>query len=417
MEEILTIETVGPAGDGIAHRSDGAPVFIPLSAPGDKVRASIAKDHEDHWRGNMAELIERGADRADPPCRHYGRCGGCSLQHVGDSFYGSFKYDVVIQALERAGVDVDIVNRPIFVKPGTRRRAVFSFTKQGKKITIGFNARKSHEILEVPGCLILEPEIVTLVAKLKDYLPSIVQSKTGDVMIQHVEGLIEVSITAKLGDDLAFHEAIGAMIHELGIARINARNHDRQSYDLLLEGAPLIKSFGPLRVHLPPATFLQPSIEGEKILSDLVMEMSGVGTAMTDLFCGAGTFTGPLSTKAKVTAIDSSVEAIAALNRAAAGKPITVSIRNLFTDPLTTKELNAFDVVVLDPPRAGAKEQAQMLADSDVRRIVYVSCNAQSFARDAKILQDGGYSVKRVQPVDQFTWSVHGETVSLIERD
>ena len=147
------------------------------------------------------------------------------------------------------------------------------------------------------------------------------------------------------------------------------------------------------------------------------MQYAGQGKHFADLFCGPGTFTRPLAEKGKVTAIDSAVDAVQALARAATGHAIQTQTRNLFTDPLTEKELNSFECVVLDPPRAGAKEQCAVLARSNVRRIVYVSCNAQTFSRDVAMLQAGGYQVKEIQPVDQFTWSAHGELVSLIERD
>ena len=417
MEETLTIERIGPAGDGIAHRPDGAPVFVPLTAPGDVLRASVKKDHEGHWRGTVIAIETPGENRADAPCTHYGRCGGCSLQHVTPDFYALWKKDVVIHTLEKAGVSAEIIHDPVLVPPGTRRRAVFSFVKNGKNATIGFNARRSHDVLNVPGCLVLDPAIVALADSLKRYLPALTLSRNGDVMIQRVEGRLEVSLTAKLKDDLEFHETLAALMTDLSIARVNARSHDRQSYELLLEREPFMKSFGSLRVHLPAASFLQPSDEGEAILTSRMLDMAGQGDHYADLFCGAGTFTGPLMDRGRVTAMDSAAPAIAALNRAAAGKNMSASVRNLFTDPLDIKELSPFDVVVLDPPRAGAKEQSHALARSDVNRIVYVSCNAQTFARDAKILQEGGYALKRVQPVDQFTWSVHGELVALFERD
>lgn len=417
MDNTFTIERIGEGGDGIARSDDGAAVFIPLTAPGDVVRAAIKKDHEGYWRGTLQEIVTRAKDRAEAPCQHYGRCGGCSLQHVTPEFYALWKRDVVIHTLEKAGVKADTVHDPIFVPPGTRRRAVFAFVKYGKNVTVGFNARRSHDVMAVPGCLVLDPAIVTLADRLKNYLPALTTAKNGDVMIQRVEGQIELSITAKLKDDLEFHETLAAMMTELSIARVNARSHDRQSYELLLEREPFIKSFGGLRVHLPPASFLQPSDQGEEILTSRVMEYAGNATHFADLFSGAGTFTGPLLTSGRVTAIDSAAPAIAALARAGAGKNLSTQTRNLFADPLSVKELGAFDVVVLDPPRAGAKEQAQTLTRSDVQRIIYVSCNVQSFARDAKMLQAGGYRVKHVQPVDQFTWSAHGEIVSLIGRD
>jgi 23S rRNA (uracil1939-C5)-methyltransferase len=416
MSDTYTIEALGPAGDGIARHENGSAIFIPLTAPGDVVRAAVKKDHEGNWRGQLGEVISAGPDRTEASCVHYGRCGGCTLQHLKPDFYSAYKKDAVAQLLVKAGLAVQQVDEPVLLPVGRRRRATFSFTKKGKDITIGFNAPRSHDVMNVQGCLVVMPEIMELVRKLKTPLADMVAAKNGDVFIQCVDGLMEVSITAKLNDGLAFHEALATMVRDLGIARINARSHDRQSFELLLESAPMIKKFGPLSVNLPLAAFLQPSDEGEKILIDLVMEMAAGGKNFADLFCGCGTFTGPLSTSGNVAAIDSSKEAIHSLVQASGGRPVSPVARNLFSDPLSAKELKVFDTVVLDPPRAGAKEQCAELACSTVERIVYVSCNAQSFVRDVKILAGGGYQIKRVQPVDQFTWSAHCELVSLIEK-
>lgn len=418
MNDTYTIEALGPAGDGIARHENGSAIFIPLTAPGDVVRASVRQDHEGNWRGQVEEIVTQGSVRQDAPCAHYGQCGGCALQHVSLEYYQNHKQQMVIQALEKVGLESPPVEAPILINAGTRRRAAFSFMKQGREIVIGFNGRRSHAVMDVPGCLVVMPDILNLVKRLAGPLADIVAAKKGSVFIQSVGGQLEVSITAKMNDGLAFHEALATMVRELGIARINGRAHERLVYDVLLESAPLIKNCGPLRVNLPPGTFLQPSDAGEKALVDLVMEMAGECTRMADLFSGCGTFAGPLSTKGSVTAYEAVNEPVQALSRAAASiNGLQAHIRNLYLDPLSEKELKLFDCVVLDPPRAGAKEQCRTLASSDVKRIIYVSCNAQSFARDAKILHEGGYHIKRIQPVDQFTWSAHGEMVGLFERD
>lgn len=305
-------------------------------------------------------------------------------------------------ALKRAGVDADVLE-PISVPPGSRRRAVFKFAKG----EIGFHAARSHTIVDMRECLVLTPGLFALVQQLRSRLAFLKQPA-------------EIHITETLtGFDLAFRSpqkfsprltadmaqaAVG-----LNIARIVFNK------DLLLESAAPEVEEGGVRIKLPPHVFLQPTREGEAALQARVLDMVGKAKTVADLFAGVGTFALPLAGRAKVHAVEQDVPALAALAAAAKAptlKPVTTEARDLFKLPLTPAELNAFDAVVLDPPRAGAEAQARLLAKSRVPQIAYVSCDAASFARDASLLIAGGYDIGPVTPIDQFLWSSHIELVA-----
>lgn len=414
MDEILTIDVLGAGGDGLARRGDGAAVFIPLSAPGDTVRASTKKDHEGYWRGQIKEILSPGASRAQPPCPHYGRCGGCALQHINEHTYHAFKADIAPQALRKLGIDPsDILSDPVFIPPGTRRRATFSVFSTGKNVVIGFNERRSDQVLAVPECRIVQPSIRELIAAIKGNLKDILPiRKAIDLMIQQVEGQTEISLTGNIPLTLTAREKLAEITEKHRLARVNIRARARDEWETVLSRAPMVKSFGALRVILPPGAFLQASDESESALMTCVREAAAGARNILDLFCGCGTFAGAVSPFAKVRGMDMDAPAVRALT--AAGVPATV--RNLFTDPVGAGELKGYDTVILDPPRAGAMGQARALALSDVERVIYVSCNPATFAKDARVLIDGGYHLTRIQPVDQFVWSSHLEVVGVFNR-
>jgi 23S rRNA (uracil1939-C5)-methyltransferase len=312
----------------------------------------------------------------------------------------------VAAALKRADVGADVLE-PISVPPHSRRRAVFKFAKG----EIGFHAAQSHTIVDMRECLVLTPGLFGLVQQLRTRLAFLKQPA-------------EIHVTETLtGFDLAFRSpqtlsprltadmaqaAVG-----LNIARIVFNK------DLLLESAAPEVEEGGVRIKLPPHVFLQPTREGEAALQARVLEIAGGAKNVADLFAGCGTFAMPLARKAKVHAVEQDAPALAALATAAKAptlKPVTTEARDLFKLPLTQAELNAYDAVVLDPPRAGAEAQARNLAKSRVSAIAYVSCDAASFARDAALLIAGGYDIGPVTPIDQFLWSSHIELVAGFRR-
>lgn len=393
----LTISALGHRGEGIARNGEQT-IFVPLTLPGETVVADVGGN-----RGQLVEILDVAPERAVPFCPHFGGCGGCQLQHAAPQTYAEFKRSLVVSALEHAGVSASVT--PLVLAHGAgRRRATLHATRNGA----GFMALRSHDIYPIDRCPILVPAL--------NNAPQIAQD------LAALFGPCDVSFTAAnngldvvvKGKGLKPPRALADLARKYDLARVSLNEET-----LYVVRTPVV-TMGRVEVELPVASFLQATTEAEVELAGRVSAAAMGYKSVADLFCGVGPFALRLAEKAPVYAADSDKPAILALQKATRGakglKPLTSERRDLFREPLTIYELNRFDCVVLDPPRAGAKAQAEELMRSKVKRIIYVSCDAQSFARDAAILIKGGYTIGEVTPVDQFAWSAHTELLAIFDR-
>lgn len=411
MAEILAITDIGGSGDGVGHLPDGSAVFVPFTMRGDVVNARVDKDG-DAWRGQVVSFEKKSDERAEPPCRHFGICGGCALQHVNEAAYRAFKKEQVTQALVRAGVITPEKFEAMFITHGSRRRANFAAVVTKGKTLVGFHERKSASVRDVSDCLLITEEVHAVMEGFRAFLPAIAgEGKKMDVLIQCVDGAREIALTGKIAPGWEAQQALSDALRTLDLARISLRARDYESYELLLEAKGFYKRFDSLVVNLAPGAFLQPSAEGERALTELVLRGVGDASCIADLFCGNGTFTGPLMER-DIIAADFAPDAIASLKKAG----VDARLRNLFKEPMRADELEGRDCVILDPPRAGASAQVGVLAEMDISKIVYVSCSPQSFARDAAVLIQGGYRLDELTLVDQFIWSPHTELVGVFRK-
>lgn len=344
-------------------------------------------------------------------CRHFGLCGGCAFQDMPDDAYRALKRSFVVDALAQHGLESTEVDSVVAVKPATRRRAVFKIAKRSGAVLAGFHAAQSHAIVDMHECLVLTPRLFALVGQLRELF--VVLLNDGEDVEAHVTDTDtgpDIALRWSRRPTPAISADLARWAQENRIARVTLNGN------IATEFATPAVTFGKARVTLPPESFLQPTQEGEAALRDHVCAVVKNAKSVADLFAGCGTFTFPLAEKARIHAVEldkPALSAMAAAARATQGlKPITTEARDLFKLPLSGEELNPYDAVVLDPPRAGAQAQAKALAASKVRRVAYVSCNAETFARDARILVDGGYKLGAVTPVDQFLWSSHIELVA-----
>ncbi|MGH6878213.1 MAG: class I SAM-dependent RNA methyltransferase [Rhizomicrobium sp.] len=344
-------------------------------------------------------------------CRHFGTCGGCKYQDVTAPHYLVLKQEQVVRALERHGLGDVSVDLPLAVSPATRRRAALKAAKRGSAVAIGFRAARSHNIVDMQECQVLTPALAASVQALRPVMDGLLrEGEEAELLLTEAENGIDVALNGKRGADAT-------------LAQWGARNRVARiavNGELAMQSTePVIRLAG-IEVRLPPGAFLQPTREGEALLQECVRESMKGAARITDLFAGLGTFALALAGAARVHAVDSNASALSALQAAARRtaklKPVTIEHRDLFRQPLQPKELDAFQGVVLDPPRAGALAQVRALALSGVGRAAYVSCNPESFARDARILVEGGFRIRRVAPVDQFLWSSHIELVAHFER-
>jgi 23S rRNA (uracil1939-C5)-methyltransferase len=355
------------------------------------------------------------AAHVQPPCAHAGSCGGCTLQEVEPGAVAAWKRDRVIEALRRFGLSAERIEPTATVPAGTRRRATLAALRLGKQVVLGFNERRSTRIVDLAGCTVMTGALVALLAPLRTLLAALLQPReSADLALTEASNGVELVLVRKRAPTLADREALAAFAQTHDLARIAWRRDMRSEIEpIAARRAPAIV-LGGVPVALPPAAFLQPSVDGETKLIERVRARLAGATRVADLFCGVGTFALPLAAAGvTVDAVDSDAASIAAL---AATRRVATQRRDLFRDPLRARELDAFDAVVLDPPRAGAAAQVAPLAEAAPGRLVYVSCNPASFARDARALVDGGWHLRDVLPVDQFRWSAHVELVAYLER-
>jgi 23S rRNA (uracil1939-C5)-methyltransferase len=347
-------------------------------------------------------------------CRHYGTCGGCSYQDMPLDAYRNLKRQTVLDALAREGLfDVD-VGPVVEINPATRRRATFKASKSGGVTLLGFHAAESHIIVDMQECRVLTPALARLVPSLREMMAErLKEGQEAELYVIQTDNGVDIALKG-IHPNAAATTWAARWADKLRLTRVTVGDQ------ILVELAAPILQFGHANVRLPPQTFVQPTREGEAVLQDLVLEGVGRAKTIADLFAGVGTFALRLAERARVQAVDSDGPALKALGdaaRMAQGlKPVTVLKRDLFRVPLGAGELKPFDAVVLDPPRAGAEQQARELAPSKVPLVMYVSCNPQSFARDARLLVAGGYRLGAVTPVDQFVWSSHIELVACFSR-
>jgi len=327
--------------------------------------------------------------------------------------YAHGKRAAVQSALLKAKVNAEVM-APVIVPPRSRRRAVFKIKSLPEGLHIGFHAAKSHTVIDMHHCDVLTPELFNLVGALRRRLePLFGVGEAADLHVTQTDTGFDAQLKWRKGLTAALTAELSKALSGIGIARLTMGN------EMVFETAVPLVTIGGVAVALPPNPFLQSTVEGEQALQGHVQKIVAKAKAIADLFSGVGTFALPLARKARVHAVEQDAPALAALAGAAKAKglkPVTTEARDLFKLPVSAAELAAYDALVLDPPRAGAEAQAKVLARSKVPVIAYVSCNADSFARDAAILVAGGYRIGPVTPVDQFLWSSHIELVAGFHR-
>lgn len=412
----LAIDSLADQGDGVAT-ADGKRIFVPLTLPGDVVDAVRA--NPTHARA--IAWHRRGPHRQEPPCPHFGACGGCALQHLDPSFYRAWKIARIGGALARRHVQTPVIAPLAETPPACRRRVSFAARRGGRQVELGFHARESHAIVTIAQCPVAHPALVALLGPLRALFAEILPAKRAvDALATVSDGGIDLLLDGIGAGERSARERLAAFAAENELARLALRE-GKAAPDIVAIRRPPRFDFDGVTVEPPPGAFLQASIEGERAIRAAVREAIGDARRVADLYAGCGTIALPLARAgARVHAVEGLREQLEALDRAARaaglGPRVSVETRDLARRPLLADELKRFDAVIFDPPRDGAAAQAAQLAQSKVARIVGVSCNPATFARDAATLQAGGYALTHVVPIDQFLWSAHVELVGRFER-
>ena len=393
-----TITSLGHKGEGVAE-IEGRKVFVPLTLPGETVEIEADGD-----RGTLLGVVSPAANRIEPFCPHFGACGGCQLQHMDRPSYEAFKTALVETPLHFAGIDLK-VSRFVDAAGDGRRRATLHARREGA----GYMRLRSHQVHDLDACPILVPGL----AKAPDIARAVMQA-VGEADVSFAATLSGLDVAIRTEKKQARADRVAPLVARFKLARLALNG------EMVLQAQPPILEMGRARVELPIGSFLQATAAAENVLAEYVLNAVGKAKTVADLFCGVGPFALRLAEQRPVTAFDNDKPGIAALDKARRFtkglREITAKSRDLFRDPLTRYELDPFEAVVLDPPRAGAQAQCEQLSMSKVKTIVMVACDARTFARDAAILIGGGYAMSDLMAVDQFTQSTHIEISATFRR-
>ncbi|MEH3143831.1 MAG: RNA methyltransferase [Methylobacterium frigidaeris] len=413
--DLVAITRLGSRADGVA--ADG--LVVPGALPGESVRVAPEEGGKGPGgkgprRARLVEVVAPSPDRVAPFCPYFGACGGCAVQHLAPEPYAAWKRDLAAATLARAGVATPVADL-VDAHGAGRRRATLHLRRIDGEAKAGFMAARSHALVPIEACPITVPALHRAPAVARALgAPLGGGGKPLDVLVTATEGGLDVDLRGHGPASDRARQALVRLAGDLDLARLALHG------DVVVERRAPVLTAGPAALVTPPGGFLQATAAGEDILSALVAAAAGGVRRVADLFAGSGAFSLRLAAASTVHAVEGDGAALAALDRAARGTPglrgVTTERRDLFRRPLLAPELDRFDAVVFDPPRAGAEAQALRIAESKVPVVIGVSCDAATFARDAAVLIRGGYRLESVTPVDQFRHSPHVELVGVFRR-
>jgi 23S rRNA (uracil1939-C5)-methyltransferase len=410
--EHLVIDHLGHRADGVASVA-GEAVYVPYALPGETIEVAPVPGHPDRRR--LLRVEHASEARIEPFCPHFGVCGGCAIQHWEGEHYRAWKRELVLEALNQAKLACEVA--PLIDAHGLGRRRITLHARMGthEVLKVGFAAASSHDIIPIDRCPILDPSLDGALEAAWAIAEALApHGKPLDIQVTGTLNGLDMDVRGSGALPAATTARLSRIAERHRLARLTRHG------ELVLMLAQPAVSMGPATVVLPAGSFLQATTAGEETLAALVMSNCGRARQIVDLYCGVGPFALRLAAKARVSAFDADADAVTALQRAAAStpglKPVKAETRDLFRRPLVAQELRDFDAVVFDPPRQGAQAQAIKLAASKVPIVIAVSCNPATFARDARILVDGGYRLEAVTPVDQFRHTPHVELVARFVR-
>lgn len=416
--EIL-IDGLGAAGDGVGIWRD-APVYVAGLLPGERAVVRVAGRRGDGRVAQLETLLEAAPERTAPPCPHAATCGGCVLQHMADAPYAAWKDSLLDRTLSARGLTPE-TRLPLRRVAAGRRRIRLAAIGRSGGVALGFNGKASRQIIDLDHCLAAASGLADAPGRLRPLAAKLLrQGEAADFDVRVAETGLDLLIVRERPFDLPERELLGAFANAENIARISGTDADDNPPEIIAERAAPTLDLGRMHVTPPPGAFLQPTADGEALMADYIAERLAGANRIADLYAGWGAFALRLANPAHVQAFEGNAAMIQALNRARStadlGGFVDGHVRDLARRPLLPPDLKGFDALVLDPPRNGAQAQAAQLATAGPPRIVYLSCNPASFARDAAMLVAGGYRFMEAMPIDQFRWTPHLEVAAYFER-
>ena len=415
------VVALGSRGEGIVE-TDAGPLYLPATAPGDEVALTVRRDRDGRIMPEAWEVTRPSPLRARPACPHFGACGGCALQHVREDLYAAWITERIRRALATQGLDgfADRIAEPAISPPGSRRRLVLHAARAGSRVVFGLNARRSHRIVDLKVCPVAVPELWRTVQTLRPLLDRLAAGGPLTVTATMTDTGIDVLLAG--GPPPADPDLLADLAEWAEAADVAALSwSDGGRAQRLVERRQPLVTFAGIPVPFPGGAFLQATAAGEQALQRAVADWAGGAQGVVDLFAGLGTLSLPLAEGRRILAVEGDGAAVEALGQAVAaagfGPRFRTLHRDLFRSPLSARELDAFALAIVDPPRAGAKEQMRAIAASALPRVALISCNPNTWARDARILVDAGFAIAEIRPVAQFLWSDAVEVASLLTRE
>ena len=418
MNPKVTIGELGGLGDGIVQVS-GKTIYVPFTVSGDVVDIKCEGS-----KGRVRHIHQASTHRIDPICQHYTKCGGCQLQHVEDNYYRNWKTGLIETALINQGIDdADIL--PLHISPvGSRRRASFhAIGRGGGEIVLGYAQKSSHNLIDLEMCPILVPEIVKFIIPLKSFLKKLLKKKQKmTIQVTRGDNGLDVIFKGKGEITLDLRMDLATLAEENNLSRISwfDTSLKKTYYETLAERRKPYVKFGGHKVFFPEGSFLQATSQGQETLISTMLQGIVGCNRVVDLFSGCGTFSIAAANYANVHAVENNEDMLTALKNSSnlirGIKQVTTELRDLFLRPLLPHELNKYDVAIIDPPRAGARHQMVEIINSDIKKLIMVSCNPVSFARDVQGLIEAGFKMGAILPIDHFLFSPHLEIITVFDR-
>ncbi|USG62729.1 class I SAM-dependent RNA methyltransferase [Sneathiella marina] len=418
MPRDLIIDHIGASGDGIALE-EGRTYYVPFAAPGDHLSALQGEARGQGYMAEIHEINKAGPFRVTPRCKHFGTCGGCSLQHLDDGFVADWKRQRIVDCLSMSGISNANILPTISSPAHSRRRVEFVASKRKKGVMIGYHVRRSHQVFDVGDCPLIHRSLFALIKPLRSTLPGLMpRNSSARLMATVTDNGPDILVTAENELSLETRQVLAEFATQNNLSRIAWRQNPKDVPEVISAIKPAKVQLGDIPVTLSPGGFLQATTSGEEALVEIATKALQNCDNVVDLFAGCGSFTFPLSRSSKVHAVEGDQELVSALQSSANKNilPISTETRDLFRRPLFTTELKTYDGLLFDPPRAGAKAQVEEIAESSIGTVVAVSCNPVTFARDISHLVSEGYQLEFIQPVDQFLWSAHVEMGAVLRR-
>jgi len=419
----LAISRLGSAGDGVGALSDGTPLFVAGALPGETVRAEPLARRGDGVSARLVAVLAASPDRVEPPCPHFGTCGGCAIQHMSLEAGVAWKRARLEEALARGGFpDFPIAIAPP-TPPLTRRRADLALSRlPDGSVAIGLHAHGSSTVTDLHSCLVLDPRLFALIAPLRAVLKRMqALRRSGSAVLNLLDTGPDLLLRTDGPLDFPARALLAAFGPEHGVPRI-AWARGAGPAEIAAQTGPVALNLSGTVLAPAPGAFLQASPTGEAaiiaaVIAGLPARRVGRGR-IADLYAGIGTLSVPLAQHGPVAAFEGEAEAVTALGSAVgrSGARLAATKRDLARQPLLPAELDKFAAVVLDPPFAGALEQIGMLARSKVTTVIYVSCNPMALGRDIRVLAEVGFRVTQATLIDQFLWSSQVEAVVVLAR-